>query len=168
MGLEQENLEPAEPSAEEAGAQAEELEKLKAETAELNDRLLRQYAEFDNFRKRTAKEKLEITNYTKVQCIQEMLGAVDNFERALSMECQDPEYKKGMEMIFGQMAETVKKLGAEEIPAEGAPFDPNFHEAIQQVEDESFGENTVCRVLQKGYRLGDKVIRPARVVVANP
>ena len=86
----------------------------------------------------------------------------------MAAECSDESYKKGVEMIYGQFTEVIKKLGVEEIEALGKEFDPNLHNAVSQVEDESFGESTVSQVYQKGYKLGDKVIRCAMVVVANP
>lgn len=153
---------------EETTKEITEIEKLQAENAELNEKLLRQFAEFDNYRKRTTKEKEDIASYTKSICMKDILGVVDNFERALAVECKDEEFKKGMDMIFNQFAETLKSQGLEEIDALNQEFNPEFHNAINQVEDENFGENTVCNVFQKGYKLGDKVIRHAMVVVANP
>ncbi len=157
----------AEP-ADTAPAENPELEKLRKENAELNDRLLRSAAEFDNFRKRTQKEKQEMMGFSKALCIKEILGVVDSFELALNTECKDPEFKKGMEMIFSQMKEAFTKLGVTEIEALNQQFNPELHNAIKQVEDESFGENTVCQVLQKGYKLDDRIIRHSMVVVANP
>ena len=98
----------------------------------------------------------------------EVISVIDNFERAVAADCSDENYKKGVEMIYGQFLEVIKKLGVEEIDALGKEFDPNMHNAVSQVEDENFGENTVSQVYQKGYKLGDKVIRCAMVVVANP
>ncbi|WMJ22480.1 nucleotide exchange factor GrpE [Paludicola sp. MB14-C6] len=145
-----------------------ELEKLQEENKELNEKLLRQFAEFDNYKKRTQKEKEELSIYAKAMCLKGILSVVDNFERALDSECQDAEFKKGMEMIFTQMQEALKAQGLEEIEALNQEFNPEFHNAINQVEDENFGENTVCNVFQKGYKIGDRVIRHAMVVVANP
>lgn len=145
-----------------------EIEKLTAENAELNDKLLRHYAEFDNYKKRTAKEKEEMMSFSKAICLKEILAVVDNFERALACESKDADYKKGVEMIFNQMSEVLTKLGIKEIEALNKPFDPEFHNAVSQVENEDFGENTVCQVFQKGYMLDDKVLRHAMVVVANP
>lgn len=145
-----------------------EIEKLEAEKQELNDKLLRQMAEFDNFKKRTAKEKLELAGYARAECLKEILGVIDNFERALQYECGDSEFKKGIDMIFHQLEESLKAQGLEEIEALNVEFNPEVHNAINQVEDEAFGDNTVCNVLQKGYKLGDRVIRHAMVVVANP
>ena len=129
---------------------------------------LSKFAEFDNFKKRTAREKQEIGSFAKGACIKELLGVADNFERALSTECKDEDFYKGMEMILKQMQDTFTRLGATEIEALNMPFNPEMHHAIKQVEDESFGENTVCQVLQKGYTLDGHVIRHAMVVVANP
>ena len=103
-----------------------------------------------------------------MKCITEFLPVMDNFERALACETQDTEYQKGIEMIYTQLTEMLKKLGVSEIEAEGKPFDPILHNAVSQKEDNNFGENVVCQVFQKGYQLGDKVIRHAMVVVANP
>lgn len=145
-----------------------EVETLKAENEELKNKLLRQMAEFDNYKKRTAKEKDELYNYAKANCVETILGVADNFERALQTECSDETFKQGVEMIFNQFNEMLRKLGVEEIEALGKPFNPEIHNAVNQVEDENFGENTVCQVFQKGYKLGDKVIRHSMVVVANP
>lgn len=145
-----------------------ELEKVKAEKEELQNKVLRQMAEFDNFKKRTAKEKDELFNFAKASCMESVLGVIDNFERALDTACSDAEFKKGVEMIFAQFSEVLTKLGVEEISAHNQPFDPEYHNAVNQIEDENFGENTVCQVLQKGYKLGDRVIRHAMVIVANP
>lgn len=148
--------------------QNSEIDELKSQNTELNDKLLRHLAEFDNYKKRTHKEKEEMMLYSKSLCIKDILSVVDNFERALEIECKDEEFKKGMEMIFTQLDETLKKLGVCEIESLNQQFNPEIHNAINQVEDENFGENTICQVFQKGYKIGDKVIRHAMVVVANP
>lgn len=167
--LEEQADEAAENAAEQATPpELSEVEQLKAELANMNENYLRQVAEFDNFRKRTAKEKQDTYSYALMKCITEFLPIMDNFERALACETQDTEYKKGVEMIYTQLTEMLKKLGVSEIEAEGKPFDPALHNAVSQKEDDSFGENIVCQVFQKGYQLGDKVIRHAMVVVANP
>ena len=167
--LAEEPDEAAENAAEQATPpELSEVEQLKAELANMNENYLRQVAEFDNFRKRTAKEKQDTYSYALMKCITEFLPIMDNFERALACETQDTEYKKGVEMIYTQLTEMLKKLGVSEIEAEGKPFDPALHNAVSQKEDHSFGENIVCQVFQKGYQLGDKVIRHAMVVVANP
>ncbi len=132
------------------------------------DRYLRLLAEYDNFRKRSVQEKFNASADATAKAALEVISVIDNFERAVEAECSDENYKKGVEMIYNQFLEVIKKLGVEEIDAQGQPFDPNLHNAVTQVEDENFGENTVSQVYQKGYKLGDKVIRHAMVVVANP
>ena len=132
------------------------------------ERYLRLYAEFDNFRKRTAKEKLEAYGEATARCIEQLLPVVDNFERAMDAPCSDAQYQSGMEMIFGQIRIFLEKLGVTEIDALGAEFDPNIHNAIKQAEaTEEYPEGTVCEVFQKGYMLKDKMIRPAMVAVSN-
>ena len=153
---------------EEPSQEVSELEQVKEELVEMKENYLRQVAEFDNFRKRTAKEKEETYSFALSKCITEFLPVLDNFERALACETADENYKKGVEMIYTQLEEMLKKFGVSEIEAEGKEFDPNLHNAVSQKEDDSFGENTVCHVFQKGYLLGEKVIRHAMVVVANP
>ncbi len=132
-----------------------------------NDKYMRLFAEFDNFRKRTAKEKSETYQDAVAKTVLELLPAVDSFERAMESPCTDDAYRNGMEKIYQQMTGILQKLGIEEIPAMNEPFDPKVHNAIRQVEDENFGESTVCEVYQKGYRLGDRIIRCAMVSVAN-
>ena len=145
-----------------------ELEKLNNELSAEKDKYLRLCAEYDNYRKRTAKEKLEAYGNATINIATEFLSVIDNFERALGCECSDDSFKNGIQMIFNQYLEILKRLNISEIEAEGVPFDPNLHNAVNQIEDENFGENTVAQVFQKGYMLGDKVIRHAMVVVANP
>ena len=152
-------------------AEAEEADAddaLEAELAEQKEQYLRLFAEFDNFRKRTAKEKLETYGDATAKCVEQLLPVVDNFERAIDAPCTDAQYKEGMVMIFNQLKTFLDKLGVTEIEALGAEFDPNIHQAIKQTEaDEEFSENTVCEVFQKGYKLKDRLIRPAMVAVAN-
>jgi molecular chaperone GrpE len=151
----------------------EESEVSAAESAEEQleaerERYLRLYAEFDNFRKRTAKEKLEAYGEATARTIEQLLPVVDNFERAMEAPCSDAQYQSGMEMIFGQIRNFLEKLGVTEIEALGKEFDPNVHNAIKQSEaTEEFPEGTVCEVFQKGYMIKDKMIRPAMVAVAN-
>lgn len=153
---------------EKKAAKADETAKLEEEVQELKDQLLRKTAEFENFRKRTLKEKEEMGVYAKGVCVKELLTPIDNFERALSTQCKDPDFQKGMEMILAQFEKSLTSLGVVEIEAFNAPFDPELHNAIQQVDDPEFEDNTVCQVMQKGYIMGDKVIRHAMVTVANP
>lgn len=150
--------EPKEPSEE---------EKLRAENADLRDKYLRLMAEFDNYRKRSAKERAGIYPEATANAVEAFLPLADNFERAAKTECSDEKYKAGIMMIFDQLTNAFKKLGVEEIARVGEPFDPTVENAVSQIEDENLGENVVAQVYQKGYRLKDKIIRPATVVVAN-
>lgn len=143
-------------------------EKLQAELDEQKDKYMRLLAEYDNFRKRSAKERLEISAATVGNTINEILPVFDNFERALNADTTDETYKSGVEMIFNQFGEALNKLGVEIIDPLGETFDPNIANAVNQIEDENLGENEVAQVFQKGYKIGDKIIRYAMVVVANP
>lgn len=151
----------------EAKEEKDAVDPAQQEIAELKDKILRQMAEFDNYRKRTTKEKTDIYVDVKAKCAAELIPMIDNFERALDCPCEDENFKKGIDMIFHQFQQILASMGVEEIEALGAVFDPQVHHAVSQVEDENFGENTVSQVYQKGYRIGDKVVRPAMVVVAN-
>ncbi|MBP3747752.1 MAG: nucleotide exchange factor GrpE [Ruminococcus sp.] len=131
-----------------------------------NDKYLRLYAEYDNYRKRTAKEKTETYQNASVKCIEDLLPVIDSFERALEADCTDDNFKNGMQMIFGQLKTFLDKMNVTAIEALGAEFDPNFHNAIQQQEGTDYASNHVCAVYQKGYMLGDKLVRPAMVAVA--
>ena len=163
-----ENTEDAEQKKEdEAPAQSEE-DKLREQLAAANDKYLRLMAEYDNFRKRSAKERLELSNSVKGDTASGILPLLDNFERALAAETEDTVYKQGVEMIFKQFVDMLTKLGVKEMVLEGKEFDPNTAMAVSTVENDELGENTVAQVLQKGYTLGDKVIRHAMVIVANP
>jgi len=156
---------------EQAAQPEEELspeEKLTRELDEQKDKYLRLMAEYDNFRKRTAKERLELTDNVKASTVSEILPLIDNFERALAVECADESFKKGIEMLSKQFSDALGKLGVKAMELDGTEFDPNLATAVSTVENEELGENTVAQVLQNGYTIGDKVIRPAVVVVANP
>ena len=148
--------------------QDDQVKQLTEENAQLKDQLLRKMAEFDNFRKRTAREKEELAAHVKAGCAEPIISLIDNFERALSCPCSDTEFYKGIQMLSTQFTDMPKNLGIEEIEALGKPFDPNLHNAVNQVQDDQYPENTVCQVFQKGYKMGDKVVRHAMVVVANP
>ena len=143
-------------------------QKLKKELAEANDKYLRLMAEYDNFRKRSAKERLELTDTAKGNVINGFLPVFDNFERALGTETQDAVYKQGVEMIFNQFSDALKKLNVEVMELAGKEFDPNVATAVSTVDDPDLGENIVAQVLQNGYTIGGKVIRHAMVIVANP
>ena len=131
------------------------------------DQFLRLAAEYDNYRKRTAKEKENLWTDAKADTVQAFLPVYDNLERALKQETADEAYKKGVEMIMSQLKEVFAKLGITEIEAQGKPFDPNLHNAVMHIEDENLEENTVAQVFQAGFMLGEKVIRFAMVQVAN-
>lgn len=145
-----------------------EIESLKKELADEKEKYLRLDAEYYNYRTRSLKEKQDAYDNAQIKAVTEILGVIDNFERALTAECADANFKKGVEMIFKQYTAILEKLGVKEIEAEGKTFDPNFHNAVSQITDENLGENTVAAVLQKGYIMGSKVIRHAMVTVANP
>ena len=149
-------------------AEESETEKLKKELAEANDKYFRLMAEYDNFRKRSAKERLELTDTAKGNVINGFLPVFDNFERALGTETQDAVYKQGVEMIFNQFSDALKKLNVEVMELAGKEFDPNVATAVSTVDDPELGENIVAQVLQNGYTIGGKVIRHAMVIVANP
>lgn len=153
---------PQEPS-----EQPSQEEQLRQQIEQQEDRFLRLAAEYDNYRKRTAKEKESIWSEAKADTAVAFLPVYDNLERALKQDTADEAYKKGVEMTMSQLKEVFAKLGVTEIPALGEPFDPNFHNAVMHVEDESLAENTVAEVFQAGFMLGDKVIRFAMVKVAN-
>ncbi len=144
-----------------------EVEKLREELDSTKDMLLRTAAEFDNFKRRTEKEKSDLTEYVKANTVKLLLPVADNIKRAESSDKSSPDYVKGLEMIIKQLSDSLDKIGLKEIEAEGLPFNPNEHEAVMHIEDENYGENTVVQVLQTGYKLGDTVIRPAMVKVAN-
>lgn len=173
---ESENADEAQQTEEQTAEQQEseekqelsEEDKLRVELNESKDKYLRLMAEYDNFRKRSAKERLELSATVKGNTISEILPVFDNFERALAAETQDTAYKQGVEMIFKQFGDMLAKLGVEVIDPIGQTFDPNIANAVNQIEDENLGENEVAQVFQKGYKIGDKVIRYAMVAVANP
>ena len=130
-------------------------------------RYLRLMADFQNYKKRVEKEKTDLYSYANEKLITEMLEVLDNFERALGQDEAGDGFKEGMEMIFKQLRNVLEKSGLAEIAALGEEFDPNFHNAVMHVEDESLGENVIAETFQQGFQIGDKVIRHAMVKVAN-
>ena len=144
-----------------------ELESLKDQMAGQEDKYLRLAAEYDNYRKRTAKEKESLWTDVKADTAGAFLPVYDNLERALKQDTADEAFKKGVEMTMNQLKEVLTKLGITEIPAQGQPFDPKYHNAVMHVEDESLGQNVVAEVFQTGFQCGEKVIRFAMVKVAN-
>ena len=132
-----------------------------------NDKYIRLMAEFDNYKKRSAKERENIYTDVRVDTVTKFLPVYDNLERALNAETADEAYKKGVEMTFNQLCEVFKKLGVEEIEAIGQTFDPQYHNAVMHVEDEEKGESEIVEQFQKGFKIGEKVIRFSMVKVAN-
>lgn len=143
-------------------------EKLQKELDEKNEQFLRLCAEYDNFRKRSQKEKQDIYSSSQADVIKELLPVLDNFDRAANnKDCSFEDYQKGIDLIFNQFGEILKKLGVESYGERGDAFDPNIHNAVMTVEDEELGENEIASVFSKGYKMGDRIIREAVVQVAN-
>ena len=142
------------------------LEKAEAALADHKDQHLRLMAEYQNYRNRTTEEKKKIYGDAKADCIKFLLTVVDTFERAMDAACSDETYKKGIEMTFSQLQKALEQMGVKEIAEVGVEFDPNLHNAIKQMDDTDFEENKVCQIYQKGYLLGDRLIRPAMVAVS--
>ena len=146
----------------------EKVAELQAELEEQKNQYLRLAAEYDNYRKRTQREKDALNGDIKAYIIGEILPVIDNFERANANTSADYEtYKKGMEMIFTQFADIFKKLGVEAFGESGDAFDPMMHNAVMHIDSEHFGESVIAQVFAKGYKIGDKIIRCATVQVAN-
>ena len=159
--------EETEKNAEAAEADAEKPEADKAddEVAKLKEQLMRNMAEYDNYRKRTAKEKAEMMPDITARVVSDFLPVLDNLERALAADCSDESYKKGVQMIYDSFMDTLDKLGVEKVPAED--FDPSMHQAVQQVQSDDHESGKIVNVFQNGYRIGTKVIRFAMVSVAQ-
>lgn len=145
----------------------EAVEKLEKELKDTKDMLLRTAAEFDNYKKRTERDRIASLEYAKAQMIKPLLPILDNIERASACAPGSDDYNKGIELIVKQFCELSASLGITAIGEAGEAFDPNFHEAVMHIDDENLGENVISQVLQKGYKLGDVVIRTAMVQVAN-
>lgn len=169
-----ENAEEAAKAEETPAEEAEvsETDALKAALAKAEEALeaakdqhLRLMAEYQNYRNRTSEEKKKIYGDAKADCVKELLNVADTFDRAVVAECSDETYKKGVEMTYSQLQKAFEKIGITEIEPLGEDFDPNLHSAIRQIEEGDFEENKVCEVYQKGYQLGDRLIRPAVVAV---
>ena len=166
-----ETVNEAEEAEKEENPLLAELEKAKKESEEYLDKLRRSMAEFDNFKKRTQKEKEATYSLASAETVGAFLPLIDNLERAAvaaKAEGASPEdLAQGMENILKQVADILKDLNVEVIPAQGEPFDPNLHNAVSHIENEELGENTVAAEFQKGYKLGERVIRHSMVQVAN-
>jgi molecular chaperone GrpE len=143
-----------------------ERDALKKERDELREIILRRQAEFDNFRKRTEKERSEYVQYAGAEIVRDVLHVVDDFERALKNTGASPEYVKGVEMIYGRLCEALKKSGLEPIEAEGKMFDPYLHQAVERVESKDAADGTILAEFQRGYNFKGKLLRPSMVKVA--
>jgi molecular chaperone GrpE len=151
-----------------SGVEAE-LQKLKAERDSLLDRLARAQAEFENARRRAAKEQQEYRDFAASDAIKSLLPVLDSFERALQVKSEGGEFRSGVELIYKQLQDALAKLGVQAIPAKGEPFDPRYHEAIEMVESTDVPDHAVLDELQRGYKFKDRLLRPAMVRVAkNP
>ena len=159
----EEQVEAVEETAEAAPEVNEWEEKYNAE----HDSYLRLAADYDNFRKRTIKEKEQSYGNGKADAVEKLLPVYDNLERALNQPTEDEAYKKGVEMTMTQLVGILNGLGVEIFGNVGDTFDPNLHNAVMHTDDENFGENTVCQVFQKGFKIGEKIVRFAMVQVAN-
>jgi molecular chaperone GrpE len=147
-------------------AMTAEREQWLAEKAELQDRLLRRTAEFENYRRRVEREKGELRDFATIDVLGRVLPVLDDFERALKVACTDKEYARGMELIVQRLASELQKMGLEVIAAEGQPFDPNLHHALELAPTDTAPENTVLAEHQKGYLYRGKLVRPSLVRVA--
>ena len=143
-----------------------ERDQLAAEKADLQDRFLRAQAEFQNFRKRVDKDRLELSEYASMEACRTLLPIIDDFERALQTENADKTYVQGLELIRQRLFEALKKLGLEPIVAQGEPFDPHVHHAVEMVETEDVPDHTVLGEFQRGYNFKGRLLRPAMVKVA--
>ena len=159
-GGSQEEIIPEQP-------QMGETEKLQRELQELNDRYLRLAAEYDNFRKRSQRERDAVYPDAIASAVREFLPVADNFSRALAAECIDTEYKKGTEMTAKSLEEAFGRLKVESFGEVGERFDPKWHHAVMHIEDESVEESTIVEVFRRGHKIGDRVLRVAMVKVAN-
>jgi len=141
-------------------------DQLASEKGELQDRLLRARAEFDNFRKRTERERSDYIQYAAVEMVKDILPILDDFERALKVETSDRNYAKGVELIYQRMLDTLTKMGLEPIDTKGQPFDPNLHQAVERVPSDDAEDQAILGEFQRGYNFRGKLLRPAMVRVA--
>ena len=144
-----------------------ELNSIKLELEETTDRLKRLMAEFDNFKKRSAKERESLYNSILSDIVSSFLPVVDNLEKAVNSATQDEGYKQGVELVLKQFMDVLSSVGVKEIEGVGSTFNPEYHEAVSLVQDEALGEKEIKEVFRKGYKIGEKVIRHSMVVVAN-
>ena len=167
--------EPSQPSASSTAASQQgsgietELQKVKAERDSLLDRLARAQAEFENARRRAAKEQQDFRDYATMDSIKLLLPVIDSFERALQVKSEPSDFRNGIELIYKQLQDALAKVGVNPIVAKGQPFDPRYHEAIEMVETSDAADHSVLEELQRGYKYRDRLLRPAMVKVAkNP
>ncbi len=149
-------------------AEADEVSQLRQEIADLRDRSMRTLADFDNFRQRSERERQELKRYALLEPLRELLTVADNLDLALSAEGSAEDLKRGVEMIHRQLRELLRRFGVTEIAAVGQPFDPTLHEAVSREESGEVKEPTVAAELRRGYRMHDRLLRPAMVKVAVP
>jgi molecular chaperone GrpE len=145
---------------------AAERDQLAADKADMLDRLLRTHAEFENARRRAERERSDFLQFAAMDLVREILPILDDFERALKVETTDREYAKGIELIYGRLLETLKKMGLEAIETEGREFDPNLHQAVERVESAEAEDQAILGEYQRGYNFKGKLLRPAMVKVA--
>jgi molecular chaperone GrpE len=162
-----EALNDQDPQQQHDETQPDPLEEVRRERDALQDRLLRTAAEFDNYRKRMDRERRDLAEYTAGEAIKDLLPIIDNLERALQASALDDPLRKGVELIHKQMLEILRRRGVTPIEALGADFDPNVHEAVTQEESAQHREGEVMEELQRGYKVGDRLLRPAMVKVAT-
>ena len=162
-----EALNDQDPQQQQDETQPDQLEELRRERDALQDRLLRTAAEFDNYRKRMDRERRDLADHTAGEVIKDLLPIIDNLERALQASEQDDPLRKGVELIHKQMLEMLRKRGVTPIEALGADFDPNVHEAVTHEESDQHREGEVMEELQRGYKVADRLLRPAMVKVAK-
>jgi molecular chaperone GrpE len=155
------------PQAAAEPARETEVQQLRAERESLIDRLARLQAEFENSRKRAAKEQQEFKDYAAADAIKGLLPALDSFERALQTSTEKSDLRNGVELIYKQLLDALQKLGLRPVPAKGEPFDPRVHEAIEMVDTNEVEDHHVLDELQRGYKLKDRLLRPAMVRVAR-
>ncbi len=143
-----------------------ERDQLAVEKTELHDRLLRAQAEFQNLRKRTERERVELFEYASMEAVRTLLPVLDDFERAMKTESADKTYSTGIELIYNRFYETLKKLGLEPVESKGQPFDPQLHHAVDMVETDQAPDHTVLEEFQRAYNFKGRLLRPAMVKVA--
>jgi molecular chaperone GrpE len=163
--IQEEGATAADPAAQVAALTAE-RDRLAAEKAELQDRLLRRQADFENFRKRAERDRSDFLQFAGMEFVRDLLPILDDFERALKAECASPSYSKGVELIYTRLYEALKKMGLEPMDTVGRTFDPNLHQAVERVETDQAEDQSIVAEFQKGYLFKSKLLRPAMVKVA--